>query len=97
MAKEEKKPFHQSMAEWRQFIYNRNSGEFLGRTAKSWGKGQWRERAPGARRRGRTGRRDRLGRPGAPAALGSPGLTGDHEASGGPGTAASAELKIAQA
>lgn len=52
MAKEEKKPFHQSMAEWRQFIYNRNSGEFLGRTAKSWGKGEWRERAPGAQRRG---------------------------------------------
>ncbi|XP_013912899.1 PREDICTED: sodium/potassium-transporting ATPase subunit beta-3 [Thamnophis sirtalis] len=37
MAKKEKKPFRQSMAEWRQFIYNRNSGEFLGRTAKSWG------------------------------------------------------------
>ncbi|KAF7243223.1 Sodium/potassium-transporting ATPase subunit beta-3 [Varanus komodoensis] len=37
MAKEEKKPFRQSMAEWRQFIYNPNSGEFLGRTAKSWG------------------------------------------------------------
>lgn len=94
MAKEEKKPFRQSMAEWRQFIYNRNSGEFLGRTAKSWGKGVWRERATGAQR---TGWRDRLGRPGTPAALGSPGLTGDHEASGGPGTAVSAELKIAQA
>ncbi|XP_062988243.1 sodium/potassium-transporting ATPase subunit beta-3 [Elgaria multicarinata webbii] len=37
MAKEEKKPFSQAMAEWRQFIYNPNSGEFLGRTAKSWG------------------------------------------------------------
>ncbi|KAJ6669339.1 hypothetical protein lerEdw1_008148 [Lerista edwardsae] len=37
MAKEEKKPFSQTMAEWRQFIYNPNSGEFLGRTAKSWG------------------------------------------------------------
>ncbi|XP_066478177.1 sodium/potassium-transporting ATPase subunit beta-3 [Tiliqua scincoides] len=37
MAKEEKKPFSQSMAEWRRFIYNPNSGEFLGRTAKSWG------------------------------------------------------------
>ncbi|XP_061492898.1 sodium/potassium-transporting ATPase subunit beta-3 [Rhineura floridana] len=37
MAKEEKKPFRQSMAEWRRFIYNPNSGEFLGRTAKSWG------------------------------------------------------------
>ncbi|KAL2301125.1 hypothetical protein Nmel_011684 [Mimus melanotis] len=39
MSKETKKPFRQSMAEWRQFIYNPNSGEFLGRTAKSWGKG----------------------------------------------------------
>lgn len=39
MTKETKKPFRQSMAEWRQFIYNPNSGEFLGRTAKSWGKG----------------------------------------------------------
>ncbi|KAM6389654.1 sodium/potassium-transporting ATPase subunit beta-3 isoform 1-T1 [Pluvialis apricaria] len=37
MSKETKKPFRQSMAEWRQFIYNPNSGEFLGRTAKSWG------------------------------------------------------------
>ncbi|XP_042314676.1 sodium/potassium-transporting ATPase subunit beta-3 [Sceloporus undulatus] len=37
MAKEEKKPFSQAMAEWRHFIYNPNSGEFLGRTAKSWG------------------------------------------------------------
>ncbi|KAM3834222.1 sodium/potassium-transporting ATPase subunit beta-3 [Vipera latastei] len=37
MTKKEKKPFRQSMAEWRQFIYNRNKGEFLGRTAKSWG------------------------------------------------------------
>ncbi|XP_005489512.1 sodium/potassium-transporting ATPase subunit beta-3 isoform X2 [Zonotrichia leucophrys gambelii] len=37
MAKETQKPFRQSMAEWRQFIYNPNSGEFLGRTAKSWG------------------------------------------------------------
>lgn len=37
MSKETKKPFRQSVAEWRQFIYNPNSGEFLGRTAKSWG------------------------------------------------------------
>ncbi|XP_066049341.1 sodium/potassium-transporting ATPase subunit beta-3 isoform X1 [Chamaea fasciata] len=37
MSKDTKKPFRQSMAEWRQFIYNPNSGEFLGRTAKSWG------------------------------------------------------------
>ncbi|KYO33902.1 sodium/potassium-transporting ATPase subunit beta-3 [Alligator mississippiensis] len=37
MSKEEKKPFRQSMAEWRQFIYNPRSGELLGRTAKSWG------------------------------------------------------------
>uniref|UniRef100_A0A803SQ08 Sodium/potassium-transporting ATPase subunit beta n=1 Tax=Anolis carolinensis TaxID=28377 RepID=A0A803SQ08_ANOCA len=37
MAKEEKKPFSQTMTEWRHFIYNPNSGEFLGRTAKSWG------------------------------------------------------------
>ncbi|XP_068810701.1 sodium/potassium-transporting ATPase subunit beta-3 [Struthio camelus] len=37
MSKEEKKPFRQSMAEWRQFVYNPRSGEFLGRTAKSWG------------------------------------------------------------
>ncbi|TFK01157.1 NFU1 iron-sulfur cluster scaffold-like protein, mitochondrial [Platysternon megacephalum] len=37
MSKEEKKPFSQTMAEWRQFVYNPRSGEFLGRTAKSWG------------------------------------------------------------
>uniref|UniRef100_A0A8C9FWU8 Sodium/potassium-transporting ATPase subunit beta-3 n=1 Tax=Pavo cristatus TaxID=9049 RepID=A0A8C9FWU8_PAVCR len=37
MSKETKKPFRQSVAEWRQFVYNPNSGEFLGRTAKSWG------------------------------------------------------------
>nr|XP_056705688.1 sodium/potassium-transporting ATPase subunit beta-3 [Euleptes europaea] len=37
MAKEEKKPFRETMAEWRRFIYNPDSGAFLGRTAKSWG------------------------------------------------------------
>ncbi|KAM9184423.1 sodium/potassium-transporting ATPase subunit beta-3 isoform 3-T3 [Mergus octosetaceus] len=37
MTKEAKKPFRQSVAEWRQFVYNPDSGEFLGRTAKSWG------------------------------------------------------------
>ncbi|XP_038272536.1 sodium/potassium-transporting ATPase subunit beta-3 isoform X1 [Dermochelys coriacea] len=37
MSKEEKKPFSQTMTEWRQFVYNPRSGEFLGRTAKSWG------------------------------------------------------------
>ncbi|OWK06657.1 hypothetical protein Celaphus_00012066 [Cervus elaphus hippelaphus] len=29
--------FNQSLAEWKLFIYNRTSGEFLGCTAKSWG------------------------------------------------------------
>lgn len=51
MSKEAKKPFRQSMAEWRQFVYNPNSGEFLGRTAKSWGKG-CRGRGRGASRHG---------------------------------------------
>ncbi|XP_067413782.1 sodium/potassium-transporting ATPase subunit beta-3 [Emydura macquarii macquarii] len=37
MSKEEKKPFSQTMAEWRRFVYNPRSGELLGRTAKSWG------------------------------------------------------------
>ncbi|XP_038599221.1 sodium/potassium-transporting ATPase subunit beta-3 [Tachyglossus aculeatus] len=37
MTKSEKKPFQQSLAEWKRFIYNPTSGEFLGRTAKSWG------------------------------------------------------------
>lgn len=42
MTKTEKKSFHQSLAEWKLFIYNPTSGEFLGRTSKSWG-----ERAAG--------------------------------------------------
>uniref|UniRef100_A0A287DCC8 Sodium/potassium-transporting ATPase subunit beta n=1 Tax=Ictidomys tridecemlineatus TaxID=43179 RepID=A0A287DCC8_ICTTR len=37
MTKNEKKSFNQSLAEWKLFIYNRTTGEFLGRTAKSWG------------------------------------------------------------
>ncbi|OBS57988.1 hypothetical protein A6R68_10889 [Neotoma lepida] len=37
MTKTEKKSFHQSLAEWKLFIYNPTRGEFLGRTAKSWG------------------------------------------------------------
>ena len=37
MTKTEKKSFHQSLAEWKLFIYNPSSGEFLGRTSKSWG------------------------------------------------------------
>ncbi|CAH6777868.1 sodium/potassium-transporting ATPase subunit beta-3 [Phodopus roborovskii] len=37
MTKTEKKSFHQSLAEWKLFIYNPTSGAFLGRTAKSWG------------------------------------------------------------
>ncbi|KAL1781334.1 sodium/potassium-transporting ATPase subunit beta-3 [Sigmodon hispidus] len=37
MTKTEKKSFHQSLAEWKLFIYNPTKGEFLGRTAKSWG------------------------------------------------------------
>ncbi|XP_058517343.1 sodium/potassium-transporting ATPase subunit beta-3 isoform X1 [Ochotona princeps] len=37
MTKKEKKSFNQSLAEWKRFIYNPTSGEFLGRTAKSWG------------------------------------------------------------
>lgn len=42
MTKTEKKSFQQSLAEWKLFIYNPTSGEFLGRTSKSWG-----ERAAG--------------------------------------------------
>uniref|UniRef100_UPI004038B39C sodium/potassium-transporting ATPase subunit beta-3 isoform X4 n=1 Tax=Callospermophilus lateralis TaxID=76772 RepID=UPI004038B39C len=37
MTKNEKKSFNQSLAEWKLFIYNPTTGEFLGRTAKSWG------------------------------------------------------------
>ncbi|XP_054585499.1 sodium/potassium-transporting ATPase subunit beta-3 isoform X2 [Eptesicus fuscus] len=37
MTKKDKKSFHQSLAEWKLFIYNPTTGEFLGRTAKSWG------------------------------------------------------------
>ncbi|KAM4821160.1 sodium/potassium-transporting ATPase subunit beta-3 [Thomomys bottae] len=37
MTKKEKKSFHQSLAEWKRFLYNPTTGEFLGRTAKSWG------------------------------------------------------------
>ncbi|ELW64401.1 Sodium/potassium-transporting ATPase subunit beta-3 [Tupaia chinensis] len=32
-----KKTFNQVLAEWKLFIYNPNTREFLGRTAKSWG------------------------------------------------------------
>lgn len=37
MTKKDKKSFNQSLAEWKLFLYNPNTGEFLGRTAKSWG------------------------------------------------------------
>ncbi|KAB0358806.1 hypothetical protein FD754_002962 [Muntiacus muntjak] len=37
MTKTDKKSFNQSLAEWKLFIYNRTTGELLGRTAKSWG------------------------------------------------------------
>ncbi len=37
MTKNEKKSLNQSLAEWKLFIYNPTTGEFLGRTAKSWG------------------------------------------------------------
>ncbi|XP_069329248.1 sodium/potassium-transporting ATPase subunit beta-3 [Eulemur rufifrons] len=37
MTKKEKKSFNQSLAEWKLFLYNPTTGEFLGRTAKSWG------------------------------------------------------------
>lgn len=37
MTKKDKKSFNQSLAEWKRFIYNPTTGEFLGRTAKSWG------------------------------------------------------------
>ncbi|XP_037381759.1 sodium/potassium-transporting ATPase subunit beta-3 [Talpa occidentalis] len=37
MTKKEKKSFSQSLAEWKLFIYNPTTREFLGRTAKSWG------------------------------------------------------------
>ncbi|KAM8954073.1 sodium/potassium-transporting ATPase subunit beta-3 [Pelodytes ibericus] len=36
MAKEENKSTDQPTSEWKQFIYNPRSGEFLGRTATSW-------------------------------------------------------------
>nr|XP_033815473.1 sodium/potassium-transporting ATPase subunit beta-3 [Geotrypetes seraphini] len=36
MAKEESKNFGQTVAGWKQFIYNPRSGEVLGRTAGSW-------------------------------------------------------------
>ncbi|XP_043926998.1 sodium/potassium-transporting ATPase subunit beta-3-like [Protopterus annectens] len=35
--KEEKKPFNQTLTEWRQFFYNPQNGQFMGRTASSWG------------------------------------------------------------
>lgn len=37
MTKKDKKSFHQTLAEWKLFLYNPSTGEFLGRTAKSWG------------------------------------------------------------
>jgi sodium/potassium-transporting ATPase subunit beta len=38
MTKNVKKSFNQSrLAEWKLFICNPTTGEFLGRTAKSWG------------------------------------------------------------
>lgn len=37
MTKKDKKTFNQTLAEWKLFIYNPTTGEFLGRTAKSWG------------------------------------------------------------
>uniref|UniRef100_A0A2K5E2H3 Sodium/potassium-transporting ATPase subunit beta n=1 Tax=Aotus nancymaae TaxID=37293 RepID=A0A2K5E2H3_AOTNA len=37
MTKNEKKSLNQFLAEWKLFIYNPTTGEFLGRTAKSWG------------------------------------------------------------
>ncbi|KAM6222851.1 sodium/potassium-transporting ATPase subunit beta-3 [Rhynchocyon petersi] len=37
MTKKDKKSFNQSLAEWKLFIYNPNTRQFLGRTAKSWG------------------------------------------------------------
>ncbi|XP_053316545.1 sodium/potassium-transporting ATPase subunit beta-3 [Spea bombifrons] len=36
MAKEDNKSPDQPVSEWKQFIYNPRSGEFLGRTASSW-------------------------------------------------------------
>ncbi|XP_036613767.1 sodium/potassium-transporting ATPase subunit beta-3 [Trichosurus vulpecula] len=37
MTKDEKKPFEQTLGEWKRFIYNPGNGEILGRTAESWG------------------------------------------------------------
>ncbi|XP_070289632.1 sodium/potassium-transporting ATPase subunit beta-3 [Myotis yumanensis] len=37
MTKKDKKSFHQTLAEWKLFLYNPTTGAFLGRTAKSWG------------------------------------------------------------
>lgn len=53
MTKKEKKSFNQSLAEWKLFIYNPTTGEFLGRTAKSWGE----RAAVGRRGRPRSGGR----------------------------------------
>ncbi|XP_043841031.1 sodium/potassium-transporting ATPase subunit beta-3-like [Dromiciops gliroides] len=37
MTKDEKKPFEQTLGEWKRFIYNPGNGQILGRTAESWG------------------------------------------------------------
>uniref|UniRef100_A0A4X1U9H4 Sodium/potassium-transporting ATPase subunit beta-3 n=1 Tax=Sus scrofa TaxID=9823 RepID=A0A4X1U9H4_PIG len=37
MTKKEKKSFNQCMAKWKLFLYNPTTGQFLGRSAKSWG------------------------------------------------------------
>ena len=72
MTKTDKKSFNQSLAEWKLFIYNRTTGEFLGRTAKSWG-----ERAtvghPGRPRSG-----------GTPGGVGWEGKAGGGSPRGGP-------------
>lgn len=72
MTKKEKKSFNQSLAEWKLFIYNPTTGEFLGRTAKSWG-----ERAA-------VGRRGRPRSGGRRAGSGGKGKAGDGSPRGGP-------------
>lgn len=68
MTKKEKKSLHQILAEWKLFLYNPTTGEFLGRTAKSWGERaavgrRGRPRPGGGAGRGRAGKERREAAP----------------------------------
>ncbi|KAJ8775619.1 hypothetical protein J1605_001339 [Eschrichtius robustus] len=82
MTKKEKKSFNQSLAEWKLFIYNPTTGEFLGRTAKSWGEraavGRRGRPQSGGRRAGSggKGRREAAPRAGAPGAAAASARSG---------------------